>query len=167
MKKKIKKVYKTSRKTIGKKAKSDKIVAHKKPIRVKKEDKKYLELLLKEKTKILKEFLHLKDDALNKSQKEASGDLSGYSYHLADMASGVYETDFILRLAADERERIYAIDDAVKRIEEGIYGKCLMCSKPISKERLNAVPQTEYCLKCQVEHEKKAPRVREEENPGL
>lgn len=128
-----------------------------KMIKVKKmpkaESKKYKKALLEAKTKILKEFLHLKDDALNKSQKDASGDLSGYSYHLADMASGVYETDFILRLAEDERERLYAIDDAIKRIDEGTYGHCLMCQKAILKERLKAIPQTEYCLKCQQDQE--------------
>jgi len=121
----------------------------------KKELNKYKELLLKEKAKILKEFKHLKNDALNKSQKEASGDLSGYSYHLADMASDVYETDFLLRLAADEREKLYAIDDALKRVEEKTYGLCDKNKKPIAKNRLKAVPQAEFCLKCKKEQENK------------
>ncbi|MFH1790656.1 MAG: TraR/DksA C4-type zinc finger protein [Candidatus Omnitrophota bacterium] len=124
----------------------------------KKELAKYRKLLLNEKAKIFAEFLHLKNDALNKSQKEASGDLSGYSYHLADMASDLYETDFMLRLAADERERLYAIDDALKRLEEKDYGMCLTCGKPIPKKRLNAIPQTANCLKCQSDSEGKKTR---------
>jgi DnaK suppressor protein len=123
----------------------------------KKEVAGYKKLLLDQKTKIFKEFLHLKKDALNTSQKEASGDLSGYSYHLADMATDVYETDFMLRLAADERERLYAIDDAIKRVEENVYGICTSCGKTITKKRLKAIPQTETCIKCQQEQETKKP----------
>ncbi|NQT22945.1 MAG: TraR/DksA C4-type zinc finger protein [Candidatus Omnitrophica bacterium] len=117
---------------------------------LKKEMMKYKNLLLIEKRKMLEEFFHLKKDVLNtnESQKEASGDLSGYSYHLADMASDQYERDFMLRLASDEREKVYAIDEALRRIEDKSYGNCLKCSKAIIKKRLKAVPQTPYCLKC-------------------
>ncbi len=117
---------------------------------------KYKELLVDEKKKLLEEFLHIKNSALNKSQRDAAGDLSGYSYHMADMASDLYERDFLLRLASEERKKFYAVDDAFKRVEDKSYGKCLICSKPISKKRLNAVPQTPYCLKCQAEEESKA-----------
>jgi RNA polymerase-binding transcription factor DksA len=117
---------------------------------------KYKELLLEEKKKLWEEFFHIKNTALNKSQREASGDLSGYSYHMADMASDLYERDFLLRLASEEREKFYAMDDALKRVEDKSYGKCLTCSKPIKKKRLNAVPQTSHCLKCQTEEESKA-----------
>lgn len=116
---------------------------------------KYKKLLLNEKKKLWEEFFHIKNTALNKSQREAAGDLSGYSYHMADMASDLYERDFLLRLASEEREKFYAIDDALKRVEDKSYGKCLICSKLIKKKRMNAVPQTPYCLKCQTEEESK------------
>jgi len=121
----------------------------------KRELAKYRKLLLKVKKSLLEGLFHIKDDALNKekSQKDASGDLSGYSYHMADMASDQYERDFLLRLAADERERLYEIDDAIKRIEDEAYGFCLTCSKPIGKKRLNALPQAACCLKCQADEE--------------
>jgi len=120
-----------------------------------KELKKYKNMLLEQKAELLKELMHLKEDALNKSQKEASGDLSGYSFHMADMASDLYETDFLLRLAADERERLYAIDDALKRVDEGGFGFCSICAKAISKKRLRALPQAESCIICQQDKEKK------------
>ena len=145
---KVKKTVKVSPKAIKEKAQT---IVSKMP---KREMEQYKKVLLIEKAKIFKEFMHLKNDALNLSQKDAAGDLSGYSYHLADMASGVYETDFLLRLAADERERLYAIDDALKRIEECTYGQCLACSKLITKKRLQVIPQTEFCLNCQTDNEK-------------
>jgi len=124
----------------------------------KRELTRYKELLLIQKRKLLEEFLHIKKDVLNteQTQKEASGDLSGYSYHLADMASDLYERDFMLRLAADEREKVYAIDEALKKVDDKTYGSCLKCSKAISKKRLKAVPQTPYCLKCAKKDESEA-----------
>ncbi len=48
---------------------------------------------------------------------------------------------------AGERE-ISAIDAALSRIENGTYGKCLSCEKPISAERLAAVPSATKCRNC-------------------
>ena len=104
---------------------------------------------------MLKNMNHLTNGTLKKSQREASGDLSGYAYHMADMASDVYERDFLLQLAAGEREALLKIDEALKRIEEGEYGYCLGCKKRIAKTRLKAVPQAAYCHDCQEKEEKK------------
>jgi RNA polymerase-binding protein DksA len=117
--------------------------------------KKYKELLLKERQKIGGELSHLTDDTLKKSQRDASGDLSGYSYHMADMASDNYERDFSLGRVTSEQELLYAIDEALKRVDDGTYGSCVQCGKPISKRRLNALPYTELCIDCQKSKEKK------------
>lgn len=117
--------------------------------------KKYLALLLKERTKVGGDLSHITEDTLNKSQREASGDLSGYSYHMADMASDDYERDFSLGRATDEQGLLYLIDEALKRIQEGTYGNCLQCGKPISKKRLAALPHTDSCIGCQTKKESK------------
>ncbi len=114
--------------------------------------------LVKEKARILEELFKLKGQGLNKSLKDASGDLSGYSFHMADMATDLYDREFILELAESERERLYALDDAIKRIDEGTYGKCDICSKRISKSRLKVMPQATRCIPCQEEEEKSAGR---------
>ena len=41
-----------------------------------------------------------------------------------------------------------AIDEALKRVEDGSYGKCLQCGKSIPKTRLKALPQAELCIAC-------------------
>ncbi len=110
--------------------------------------------LVKEKAGILQELMRLKDGALNKSLKDASGDLSGYSFHMADMATDLYDREFSLELAEGERERLYALDDAIKRIDEGSYGKCDLCGDSITKQRLKVMPQAEFCLKCQEKKER-------------
>lgn len=96
----------------------------------------------------------VKGDTLNKSSKDAAGDLSGYSLHMADQATDNYDREFALNLAGNEQEFLYKIDEALKRIEEKTYGICPECMKPIAKARLKAVPFAEYCVTCQSTVEK-------------
>jgi len=121
----------------------------------KKELKSYRTILLKERDAAGGGLSHIAETTLNKSQRDASGDLSGYSYHMADMASDDYERNFSLGRATDEQKIIYSIDEALKRMEDGSYGNCLQCGKPISKRRLKAVPYTELCIDCQKKNEGK------------
>jgi len=121
----------------------------------KKDLKIYTELLLKEREKIGGVLSHIAENTLNKSQRESSGDLSGYSYHMADQASDDYDRDFSLGRASDEQNILYSIDEAIKRVEDGSYGNCLKCGKAISKKRLKALPYTEHCINCQKSDEGK------------
>lgn len=117
--------------------------------------KKYKELLLKEREKVGGDLSHITSNTLNRSQRDASGDLSGYSYHMADVASDDYDRDFSLGRATDEQKVLYAIDEAMKRIRDGSYGNCTQCGKAISKKRLKALPYTELCIDCQKKDEGK------------
>ena len=121
----------------------------------KKELKSYRTILLKERDAAGGGLSHIAETTLNKSQRDTSGDLSGYSYHMADMASDDYERNFSLGRATDEQKIIYSIDEALKRMEDGSYGNCLQCGKPISKRRLKAVPHTEFCIDCQKKNDGK------------
>jgi len=124
----------------------------------KKELKAVREELRKRKAEILQELININGQSLKKSLKDASGDLSGYSFHMADMATDLYDREFSLELAEGERERLYALDEALKRIEDGSYGRCDMCGLRISKQRLKFMPQAKYCIKCQEKEEKSAGR---------
>lgn len=110
--------------------------------------------LVAAKAQVLEELLKLKGESLNKTFKDASGDLSGYSFHMADMATDLYDREFSLELAEGERDTLYALDEAIKRVDEGSYGRCDSCGDVISKQRLKAMPQVEYCIKCQEKEEK-------------
>ena len=115
----------------------------------------FKKVLIKEKINLLNGLNNLTSETFKQSQRDASGDLSGYTYHMADMASDVYERDFLLQLASGEREFLFKIDEALKRIDEGGYGYCITCNKKIAKTRLKAIPYTAYCRDCQVKEEKK------------
>jgi len=121
----------------------------------KKELEYFRKLILKMKDKILDEIKHISEDTLKKSQKDACGDISGYTYHMADVATDTYDREFALGLAANERQSLYELDEALKKIEEGAFGVCEDCKAIITKIRLKAVPFARLCLKCQEKKEKR------------
>jgi RNA polymerase-binding protein DksA len=121
----------------------------------KKDLKDFKKIVQKRKEEILDDLKHISDDTLRKSQKEASGDISGYTYHMADVATDNYDREFSLGLASDERKALYELDDALKRIEDGSFGICDDCKGTITKIRLKAVPSARLCIKCQQKREKK------------
>lgn len=121
----------------------------------KKELAHFKKLILKRKEEILDGIKHISEDTLKKSPKEASGDISGYTYHMADVATDTYDREFSLGLASSERELLYELDDAMKKIEEGTFGVCEECKLPITKTRLKAVVSCRLCVRCQEKKEKK------------
>jgi RNA polymerase-binding protein DksA len=120
----------------------------------KKELAEFKKIVLKRKDELLEGIQHISEDTLKKSQKEASGDISGYTYHMADVATDTYDREFSLGLASNERKLLYELDDALKKIEEGTFGVCEECKSPIAKTRLKAVPYARLCVKCQEKKEK-------------
>ncbi len=121
----------------------------------KKELDYFRKLILEMKEKILDEIKHISEDTLKKSQKDAAGDISGYTYHMADVASDSYDREFSLGLASNERQSLYELDDAIKKIEEGTFGICEECKSLITKTRLKVVPFARLCVKCQEKKEKR------------
>lgn len=111
--------------------------------------------LVERKAEILEDVLRLQKNSLKTSLKDASGDLSGYSFHMADMATDLYEREFSLQIAENERERLYSLDEAIKRVDLETYGMCSECDVPITKQRLKVIPEAELCIKCQEKSEKK------------
>jgi RNA polymerase-binding protein DksA len=121
----------------------------------KKELADFKKIVLKRKEEVLEGIQHISDDTLKKSPKEASGDISGYTYHMADVATDTYDREFSLGLASNDRKIIFELDDALKKIEEGIFGICEDCKQSIAKIRLKAVPSARLCLKCQEKKERR------------
>ena len=57
------------------------------------------------------------------------------------------QVTYALRLAA--RSALTAIDAALRRLEEGSYGTCQRCAEPIPWDRLDVLPMTGLCTRCQ------------------
>ncbi len=67
---------------------------------------------------------------------------------MADQASGNNEVHIQLKLKQTDAKILQAIEEALKRIDKGIYGVCRDCGEPIAEARLNAIPWTRVCIKC-------------------
>ena len=74
-----------------------------------------------------------------------------------DLASYESDRNFLLRIRDRERKLILKIKEAIKRIDDGVYGICEVCGEPISDKRLKARPVTTQCIECktEMEHEEK------------
>ncbi|HOW98872.1 MAG TPA: hypothetical protein PK634_13910, partial [Kiritimatiellia bacterium] len=93
--------------------------------------KKYREVLQRLRDRVVDEISFLAGDNLNRSPRESSGDLSSYSFHMADQGTDNFDREFALNLVSSEQDALYEIDEALQRITTGIYGSCDNCGKPI------------------------------------
>jgi RNA polymerase-binding transcription factor DksA len=136
-------------------AKPAPVAAEPKHLRLPKEEAaKYKKLLLELRDHLIDGVNFLANENLKRSSREASGELSGYSLHMADAGTDNFDREFALSLVSNEQEAIYEIEEALKRLEQGVYGLCGMCEKPIRRERLKAVPFARLCVGCQSNVEK-------------
>jgi RNA polymerase-binding transcription factor DksA len=112
------------------------------------EMKVYKERLVALRARLRGDVHAMADAALKKTRSEASGDLSYMPIHMADMGTDNFEQEFTLSLMQTEEHTLEAIEVALERIEDGVYGTCVECGCRIPKTRLNAIPHTPYCVKC-------------------
>jgi RNA polymerase-binding transcription factor DksA len=54
-----------------------------------------------------------------------------------------------IKLAASARMVLADVEAALERMERGHYGRCHLCTRPITLDRLEIVPQARYCTRCQ------------------
>ena len=105
-------------------------------------------LLLDERKRFIHELTQIENEGLMSNPKESSGDLSSYSYHPADQGSDTMEKEKNVFLASAKGNELYEIDQALLRIKDGKFGTCQRCGTEIEKERLEAVPYAQHCVKC-------------------
>ena len=114
----------------------------------------YKKVLLKTKDQIAGDIRTLSDENSG-SGNDRSGDVSGHALHMADVATDMYDREFTLGLASNDRELLFEVVEALGRIQDGSYGTCVECKKSIPATRLKAIPHARTCLKCQKKLEAK------------
>ncbi|MFH1701324.1 MAG: TraR/DksA C4-type zinc finger protein [Candidatus Zixiibacteriota bacterium] len=119
--------------------------------------KKYEKLILAKRETLRDDIKELRKES-TATIKESTGDLSSYSYHMADLGTDAQEREKKFLLASKSGRLIYHLDEALRRIENGTFGKCLECGKNIAKPRLDAVPHARFCIACKEAEEKKKAR---------
>ena len=112
--------------------------------------------LLEERKRVLKELGH-HEDMMTQTSQDSDGDLSSYSFHMADQGTDAMEREKAFLFASAEGRAIYDVDEALRRLYNGVYGTCESCGQPIARERLEVVPHARLCVRCK-EREEKAGR---------
>ncbi len=121
----------------------------------KKDLEKYEKLLLAKRAELIAEMGFLKKEALDTTIKDSTGDLSSYSYHMADQGTDAMEREKAFLFASKNGRLLYHIDEALRRIKDKTYGKCQECGQEINTTRLEAVPHARLCISCKAKEEKK------------
>jgi DnaK suppressor protein len=108
------------------------------------------ELEAKEK-ELSKSVQRLDTEARNQGGDDTTADWSDASVNDQQKSEDFEEADVRL-------ETLNEVRDALRRIEQGKFGKCVVDGGPIEEKRLQAIPWTKYCLKHEQEREKKIGR---------
>jgi RNA polymerase-binding transcription factor DksA len=99
---------------------------------------------------------HLENTVLKVNQRDSAGDLSGYSFHMADVGTDAMEREKAFLFASTEGRLLMEINEALRRVYRGEYGTCESCEKPIARARLEAMPYVRLCVSCKEIEEKSA-----------
>ncbi len=120
-----------------------------------KKDLTYFEKrLLHERGKIVKQLAQF-DESFADTLQGSDGDLSAYSFHMADQGTDAMEREKAFLFASKEGRLLYHIDEALRRLYKTpeAYGICEECGSDIGFERLDALPHARLCIKCKEREE--------------
>jgi DnaK suppressor protein len=102
--------------------------------------------LLEERTQLQQQQEELEASTFAANQSELTGEM-GFDEEYADAGTATFERERDLSLVNNLRDLIERIDKALAKIDEGTYGLCERCGKPIEKARIKALPYASLCLK--------------------
>jgi RNA polymerase-binding transcription factor len=88
----------------------------------------------------------IETDSFASTQSDSSGDV-GLDDEPADAGTATFEREKDLSIENNVRDLLHKIDRALKRMDEGTYGICDVCGKPIEKARVKALPYVDLCIK--------------------
>jgi DnaK suppressor protein len=107
---------------------------------------RFHDALLAERARIAAALENLRNDNAGSVEDETGEETS--DQHLADTATAMHDRELDYGLTENEEDLLTAIDAALGRIEDGTYGICTNCGRPIGEERLQALPWTNLCIDC-------------------
>lgn len=91
------------------------------------------------------EFLHDENPGTIEDELGEVGS-GGTDNHLGDTATATFDRELDEGLAEGAQQTLSEIDAALGRIDDGTYGSCQVCGKPIGEDRLRAIPWARLCI---------------------
>ncbi|HEU5002784.1 MAG TPA: TraR/DksA C4-type zinc finger protein [Actinomycetota bacterium] len=110
--------------------------------------------LVQQREELQRQLTEIEEVTFNSSQSEISGEVS-YDEDFADSGSFTFEREKDLSIANNVSDLRSKIDRALHKIDDGTYGICESCGKPIEGPRLKALPHVTLCLKCKKAEERR------------
>jgi RNA polymerase-binding protein DksA len=107
---------------------------------------RFRERLLEERRRVEHALGHLEDE--NPGSVEDETEDETWDNHLGDAATATLDRELDYTLEENSEQILAAIDQALERIEEGTFGTCARCGKPIAEARLEAMPYATKCIDC-------------------
>ena len=117
------------------------------------EELKHFRQLILERRTIAVEDIDRMRNQLEDAREQAEND-TAYSFHMADAGTDAMEREKLYLMIARQQKYVGYLDRALERIENKTYGVCKVTGKPISKERLEAVPHTEISIEAKLKQKK-------------
>ena len=110
--------------------------------------------LLEERARALKEIGHY-DESFNATLQAADGDLSSYSFHMADQGTDAMEREKAFLMASKEGRFLWHLNEALRRLYKAPekFGRCESCGEEIAYDRLDALPHARLCISCKEKEE--------------
>lgn len=102
--------------------------------------------LLEERKDLQAQHDELEESTFSTNQSELTGEMA-FDEEYADAGTATFEREKDLSLIDNLRDLIDRIDKALEKMDEGAYGLCDRCGKPIEKARLKALPYANLCLR--------------------
>ena len=104
------------------------------------------ERLLAEQVELQEQLATIEEQSFATSQSDISGEVS-FDEENADAGTFTFERERDLSIENNVRDLLGKIDRALARMDDGAYGICSRCGKPIEKARLKALPYADLCIK--------------------
>jgi RNA polymerase-binding protein DksA len=117
----------------------------------KKELQHFKDLILKKRAEAQEDVDRMRG-TLENAVENAQGD-SAYSFHMADAGTDAMEREKLYLMIARQQKYIGYLNRALERIQNNVYGICKVTGRPISKERLEAVPHTEISIEAKLQQQ--------------
>ena len=102
--------------------------------------------LLEERAELDSQLTTIEETSFATSQSDMSGEVS-FDEENADAGTFTFERERDLSIENNVRDLMGKVDRALTRMDEGTYGTCARCGKPIEKARLKALPYVDLCIK--------------------
>jgi RNA polymerase-binding protein DksA len=102
--------------------------------------------LLEEKRELEEQLATIEEAQFAATQSDLTGEVS-FDDESADAGTFTFERERDLSIENNVRDLLGKIERAFQRMEDGTYGLCERCKRPIEKARLRALPYADLCIK--------------------